>query len=237
MPAHGLSGFVRQVGANRLRYRLMLFLDPAQIFAKAVRVTFKRANALPRNDQASEELEKPNEAIILRRQGDCLMESEVLLDRTFATGNGAAEDPLRLPDGFDLNVGGALAGNGGRFGFDGHAQLQNIENAVEGSETVGVDNIGLPAGIAIDERPGTLPRDNEPAGPQGRNRLTHNGPAYAHAPHHFLFRGKFRAGGQFAGNDLFSQAIDNLCAEASRRPDWPEQLAALTPRRVHRGIA
>src|ERR1700730_9777780 len=198
MPAHSLSGLFRQAGTNRLEYRLVLFLNPAQILAKAVRATFKRSNALPRDNQASVELEKVDEAIILGGQGDCLMKSEVLLDRTFAAGNCAAEDPLRLPDGSYLNVGGTLAGNGGRFGFNGHAQLQNIENAIEGSETVGVDHIWLPAGVAIDERPGTLACDDEPAGTQGRNCLTYNGTAHAHAPHHFLFRGKLRAGGQFA---------------------------------------
>ena len=67
------------------------------------------------------------------------------------------KNSLRLPDGLDLNAGCALAGNGGRLGFNGHAQLQDIENAIQGSETVGVDHVGLPAGIAIDERPGTLP--------------------------------------------------------------------------------
>src|ERR1700694_3903768 len=98
------------------------------------------------------------------------MESEVLLDRTLATGNGAAEDALRLPDGFDLNVGCALAGNGGRFRFNGHAQLQNIENAIQGAETIGVDHIRLPAGIAIDERPRTLPCDDGAAGTERRTR-------------------------------------------------------------------
>jgi hypothetical protein len=94
----------------------------------------------------------------------------------------------------------------------------------------------LPAGIAIDERARTLPRDDEPAGTQRRHGLAHHGPAHAHAPHHFLFRGQFRAGRQFAGNDLFRQPIDNLGAEASGRAQRPQQFAALTPRRV-RGIA
>src|SRR5580700_7631507 len=157
MPAHGLSGLFRQVGANRMRYGLVLLLDLAEIFAKAVGAAFKRANALPRNNQASEKLEKFDEAIILCRQRDRLMESEVFLDRTLPAGNGANEDTLRLPDGLDLSIGRALAGNGGRFAFNRHAQLQNIENAVQGSQPVGIDHIGLPAGITIDERSGTLP--------------------------------------------------------------------------------
>src|ERR1019366_8344342 len=126
----------------RVKYRLVLFLNPVQVLAQAVRAAFKRANALPRNNQASEELEKLDEATVLRRQRDGLMESEVLLDRAFATGNGAVEDALRLPDRLDLNGGCALAGNGGRLRFNRHAQLQNIENAIERSETVGVDHIG-----------------------------------------------------------------------------------------------
>ena len=105
----------RRVGNDRLKDRLVLFLDPAKIFAETIRVTFKRANALPRNDQAPEEIEKLNEAAIVGRQRDGLMEGEVLLDRTFATGNRAAEDALRVPDGFDLDAGCALAGNGGRL--------------------------------------------------------------------------------------------------------------------------
>ncbi len=72
------------MGSNRLKYRLVLFLDLAQIFAKAVRVALKRSNALPRNNQASEELEKLHEAIVPCRQRDRLMEREVLLDRTLA---------------------------------------------------------------------------------------------------------------------------------------------------------
>jgi len=41
MPAHGLSGLSREVGADRVKYRLVLFFDLAQIFARAIRVTFK----------------------------------------------------------------------------------------------------------------------------------------------------------------------------------------------------
>jgi len=40
------------VGADRVKYRLVLFFDLAQIFARAIRVTFKRTDALPRNNQA-----------------------------------------------------------------------------------------------------------------------------------------------------------------------------------------
>src|ERR1700722_2604774 len=99
------------------------------------------------------------------------MESEVLLDRTLTTGNGAAEDALRLPDGLDLNVGCPLAGDGGRFRFNRHAQLQNIENAIQGAKAFRVDHIRLPAGIAIDERTCTLPCDDESAATERRNRL------------------------------------------------------------------
>src|SRR3984885_13437723 len=115
MPAHRLSGFFRQAGGDRLRYRLVLLLDLAEIFAKAVRTAFKRANALPRNNQAAEKFEKFHEAIILRGQRDRLMERKILLDPALTTGNGADEDALRLPDGLDLRSRSALAGNRGRL--------------------------------------------------------------------------------------------------------------------------
>src|ERR1700721_593252 len=81
MRAHRLPGFFRQTGRNRLKYRLVLFLDLAQIFAKAVRVAFKRANALPRNDQTPEEIEKLHEAIVPCRQRNRLMEREFFFNR------------------------------------------------------------------------------------------------------------------------------------------------------------
>src|ERR1700744_2431042 len=82
MRSHRLPGFFRQTGGDRLKYRLVLFLDLAQIFAKAVGAAFKRADALPRNNQPPEELEKLNEASVPCRQRDRLMECKILLDRS-----------------------------------------------------------------------------------------------------------------------------------------------------------
>jgi hypothetical protein len=66
MPAHGVSGFFRRMGADRLKDRLVLLFDAGQILPRAFGAAFKRANALPRNNQAAEKIQKFDKAAVLR---------------------------------------------------------------------------------------------------------------------------------------------------------------------------
>src|SRR5438132_12288783 len=101
MPAHGVPGLFRRVGADRIEYRLVLFFDPAEVFAHAFRAAVIGANALPWDDQASEKFQKLDEAIVLGGRRNRQVESEILLDGTLAVGNGAAEHLLRFADRLD----------------------------------------------------------------------------------------------------------------------------------------
>ena len=78
--------------ADRQEDRLVLFLDAAEILARAFRRTFERANALSGNDQAPEKIKELDEPAILCRERNGLMEGKVLFDGAFAAGNGADED-------------------------------------------------------------------------------------------------------------------------------------------------
>src|ERR1700733_7811444 len=102
MPAHGVSGLFRRMGADRLKDRLVLLLDTGKVLARAFRVALKRANALPRNDQAAEKIQEFDEAAVLRGGRDRLVEREIFLDRAITAGDGAAEDAMGLPDRLDL---------------------------------------------------------------------------------------------------------------------------------------
>jgi len=104
----------------------------------------------------------------------------------------------------------------GRFRFNGHAQLQNIENAIQANRDRRGRSHKVPAGIAIDERPAPC-RVMTSHGHGARNRLAHNGPAHAHAPHHFLLRGKFCAA-VISRKRSVRPPVDNLRAEAFGLP-------------------
>src|ERR1700722_17621901 len=67
MPAHGVPRLLRRMRADRLKDRLILFFDTAEILARPFGRAFKRANALPGNDQAAEKIEELDEPGILRR--------------------------------------------------------------------------------------------------------------------------------------------------------------------------
>src|ERR1700723_93991 len=88
MSAHGVSGFFRRMGADRLEDRLVLLLDAGKVLARAFRVALKRANALPRNNQAAEKIQEFNEAAVLRGTRDRLVESKIFLDRAFPAADG-----------------------------------------------------------------------------------------------------------------------------------------------------
>jgi hypothetical protein len=85
VPAHCFPGFFRQAGGDRVRDRLVLFLDLAEIFTKAIGTAFERANALARNNQPAEEFEKLGEAIVLGSQRDRLMKGKIFLDAALAS--------------------------------------------------------------------------------------------------------------------------------------------------------
>src|SRR6185437_9878611 len=121
MPAHGIPRLFRRMGADRLRDRLVLLLDAAEILPLAFRAAFKGTNALPRNDQAAEKIQKFDEAAVSGSGCNRLMEREILLDRALAAGNGAAEQAMRLADRLDLYGRGPFAGNRGGFRFHRHA--------------------------------------------------------------------------------------------------------------------
>src|SRR3569832_344919 len=131
MPAHGVPRFFRRMRANRLQDRLVFFLDAAKILPRAVRIALEGSDAMSGNDEAAEKIQKLAEAAVLRRGRDRLMESKNLLDRAIAAGDGATEDALRLADRLDLRRRGARARNRGGFRLHRHAQLEDIEHAVE----------------------------------------------------------------------------------------------------------
>src|SRR5271163_3080408 len=56
--AHGVPRLLWRVAADRLKDRLVLFLDAGEILAQSFGGALKRANALPRNDQTAEKIQK-----------------------------------------------------------------------------------------------------------------------------------------------------------------------------------
>src|ERR1700722_18856829 len=80
VPAHGVPRLLWRVGADRLEDRIVLFFDAGQILPRAFGVALKRADALPRNDQAAEKIQEFDKAAVLRGDGNRLMEREIFLD-------------------------------------------------------------------------------------------------------------------------------------------------------------
>src|SRR5579863_4512462 len=98
MPAHGIARLFRRMRADGLEDRLVLFLDTGKILPRTFRGAFERADALPRNDEPAEKIQELDKAAVLRGGSNCLMKRKILLDRTIAAGDGAAEHAQRLAD-------------------------------------------------------------------------------------------------------------------------------------------
>lgn len=141
-----------------------------------------------------------------------------------------AEILLSVADVLDLRCRRPLAGDGGGFGFHGHAQFEHLDHTIQRPQSVRIDHIRLPAGVGADERPGPLPGDHQSPCPQCSNRLPNDGAADAHRRHHFLLGGKFGAGRKLARGDFLSQPVADLVAEATHRLHRPQQRIGFLPR-------
>ncbi|HZW72638.1 MAG TPA: hypothetical protein VFF43_03795, partial [Caldimonas sp.] len=152
----------------------MLAVNALQIRLHILRPLQTRPDALARNEEAAEELEKAPELRIARRLGDRLVEPEVFLDGRFAASKRRSEREERALDPGEGGRRDALGGDAGRLDFDAGAKLHHVQDVADRAHLRRVDSERSALDVARDEGADALARLDQPFGAQHRNRLTHD---------------------------------------------------------------
>src|SRR6516165_8918961 len=117
MALHGRASLSYCASLYRLHDLLMLLLKCAELQAP---LDGGRAlpHRSPRNDEATEILQKPPELRITCCAGDCAMECEILIDRALAPIDGRLDGVKFVHDPPELRGRGPLGGKSGGFNLD-----------------------------------------------------------------------------------------------------------------------
>ena len=143
------------------------------------------ADALARNDETAEIIEKALELRIAGGLGDAAMERKVLVDRQLAAPDGVLDAPVSLGDLFDVRAIVALGGEPRRFDLDAGAQLHDVERLAQRIQLIDFD-AERPAHMLGDEGADPLPHHDQTVGAQARHRLAHHRAAHPGRGHHLL---------------------------------------------------
>jgi len=112
----------------------------------------------------------------------------------------------------------ALRSEGSHFHLKGQPELHNLQYVFDGTQPFWVYAVGDTTCIRGHEHAGTLARRKQSFGAQGRDRLTHDRPAYPHRGHEILLGGKAGTRLEPTAADLRRNACDHRGCESAT--DW-----------------
>src|SRR5215467_5869204 len=117
----------------------------------------------------------------------------------------------------------ALRSEGSHFHFKGQPELHNLQYVLDGTQPFWVYAVGHTTCICGHEHAGTLTRRKQSFGAQGRDRLTHDCPAYPHRGHEILFGGEARTRLEPTAADLRRNARNHLGCQSATDWQWVQE--------------
>jgi hypothetical protein len=219
VPPHGAARRRDIASIDRSRDGAVLHLDALQIGLAILRGLQFEAHALPRDQEAAEEFEKPREVRVAGRGRDGLMQGEVLVDCRLAARQ-------RRIDGFerrrDAAAGGGVDPFGrkpGRFDLDAGAQFHDVNHFADRAQPVGVDAERPALHVAHHEGADALARLDKALGAQRGHGLAHHGAADAERRGQFLLGRQPGARREAARAYLGSEPFHDLAGPVPRRTE------------------
>src|SRR5580700_2188590 len=146
----------RRAGTDGIEDFHVLVLDALEVSALILERRESLADALARNDETAEIVEKTLELRIAGGLGDAAMERKVLVDCRLAAPDGILDAPESLGDPFDVRAIVALGGEPRRFDLDASAQLHHVERLAQRIQLIDFDS-ERPAHMFGDEGADALP--------------------------------------------------------------------------------